>query len=123
MSTPDQPTAETSAVPPAPSNPFVPVYREPWVNPHRRRHVAGIGVAALLIALGAGIGIGWAVGDHGPRPGHGPRGVYIVPAGGFGPGMHGPDGRIGVLPGRGYAPNGGEVGVPPGAPPSASRTG
>jgi hypothetical protein len=122
--TPDDPTRESAAAttppaadvpPPAapgppPASPFVPVYREPWVNPARRRHVAGVGGLALLVALGAGIGIGFAVtGDeHRDRP---RNGLVVLPGPvGNGPGGFGPDGRLGGFPagGPGYQPR--EVG-------------
>jgi hypothetical protein len=141
MSTPDPPTETSSVVPsaepgptpasepvsapagpPPPASPWVPVYREPWVNPARRPHLIGVGVIALLVALGAGIGIGIAIGghDHRDRP-H--DGVVVVPArGGYGPGMYGPHGQIGVLPGAGPGYDPGEV-VPASPAPSASSTG
>lgn len=126
MSTPppDQPTSAATAVPvedalplppppagPPPTSPFVPVYREPWVNPARRRHLAAVGGVGLLVALGAGIGIGFLLDGDGHRE-RGPVGrhVMVVPGGAFG--GYGPHGRIGVEPpgGRGYWPGGGGVG-------------
>ena len=141
MSTPpDQPTDATGATPPpspspvAPTaappaaaaaqpaaNPFVPVVREPWVNPHRRTHVAGVGIAALLIALGGGIGIGLAIGGHDHRE-H-PRGIVLMPGRyGYGPGPA-IYGRLGgpELPG-GYQP-GGSASAAPSPAPSPSSTG
>ena len=88
---------------PAPAPPFAPVYREPWVNPARRRQVAGIGAFALVIALGAGIGVGYAVGGDG-HPDRPRNGLVMLPGpvegapGGFGP--HGQPGEVpGVRPG------------------------
>ncbi|MDT4916309.1 MAG: hypothetical protein QOI15_661 [Pseudonocardiales bacterium] len=138
MSTPDEPTAETPATPataaaepaavpagPPPANPFVPTYREPWVNPARRRQAAGVAAIAVLVALGAGIGIGLAISGHGEHR-DGPRnGVFVVPGRlGYGPGMDGPRGQIGGYPvGRpGFQPGEGTV-VPATPAPSPSSTG
>jgi len=52
-----------SGPPPGAPYPFAPVYRaprEPWVNPTRRAGVAGLAAAALLLAIGLGVLIGWA---------------------------------------------------------------
>jgi hypothetical protein len=137
MSTPpEQPTDDTPASPPATpparptpapppaatpavANPFVPVVREPWVNPNRRTHVAGVGIAALLVALGGGIGIGLAIGDGHHRE-H-PRGIMLVPGRyGYGaePGIYG---RV-IGPPPGYQP-GGTASVAPAPTPAPSSTG
>jgi hypothetical protein len=132
--TPDEPTNEAPAAapaepqaaapppagPPAPPPPsplpplshaaFVPVPREPWINPRRRTQVAGIGLIAALAFLGAGIGIGFAVSgdDHRDRP----HNVLMVPGRyGYGPAIYGPRGNVGVvpMPGGPYDDDGGSA--------------
>lgn len=138
--TPDEPTDETPAAPPADAQPpatpplpppagppapppppppippaaFVPVPREPWINPRRRTQVAGIGVVVALACLGAGIGIGFAVSgdDHRDRPNN----VLMVPRHfGYAPGVYGPHGKFGVwpMPGGPYDNGGGSASPSP----------
>jgi hypothetical protein len=84
------------------------VYKEPWVNPARRRQVAGIGVLGVLVAIGGGIGIGLAIGDGDHRDRPHPSVVMFPGRIGFGgPGDFGPRGEIGGYPG--YQPGPGEV--------------
>ena len=75
------------AYPPGPTHPAGP-YGDPaflapprprvlWVNPQRRMHVAGAGLAIALVCGGAGVAIGWAASDHHER---GPIGVRLGPA-------------------------------------------
>jgi hypothetical protein len=95
------PPIPSAAFGPAASAPaaFTPVPREPWVNPSRRRHIAGVGLVAALACLGAGIGIGLAIsGDDHPDRGRHP--IVMLPGrgAGYGPAMYGPHGRFGVWP-------------------------
>ena len=105
---------------------FAPVPREPWVNPSRRGHLAGIGVVGALVCLGAGIGIGVAISgnDHGDRR----HPIVMLPGRGYGyaPAIYGPHGRLGLWPvpgqpGSGDQGNGGVPSVP--SPPTPSSTG
>ena len=100
---------------PAPSGPypFAPVYRaprEPWINPARRAGVAGLAAAALLLAIGLGVLIGWAAfsGD-----GHGHR-MYQD---GYGRMYRAPDGYA-PLPGHPRLHPGKPGGKLPGATPT-----
>jgi len=66
-------TPETEVPPPAAvQNPFVPRYREPWVNPAKRTSAIVIGAAGavVLLALGFLLGLGLSGGGH--RHGMGP---------------------------------------------------
>jgi hypothetical protein len=66
---------------------FTPVPRAPrvpWFNPQRKAAIVGGGVAAALVLLGAGFGIGYAVAPSGHHDRYGP--AYRS---GFGPEMHG----------------------------------
>jgi hypothetical protein len=105
--------------------PFAPVYRaprEPWVNPARRAGVAGLAAAALLLAIGRGVLIGWAAfsgGGHEHRmyqDGYGR--MYRAPDG-YAPGI---PGHPRLHPGK---PGGKQPGVSPTSPapkPSPTRT-
>lgn len=65
-SPPTQPSVPPPAPPSAASPAFAPVPRVPWVNPDRRGHLAATGVAAAVLLLAAGFGIGYAAApDHG----------------------------------------------------------
>jgi hypothetical protein len=57
-------------VQPAVANPFVPRYREPWVNPAKRTPaiVLGLAGAVVLLAVGFLLGLGLG-GGHGHRHG------------------------------------------------------
>ena len=112
--------------PPGQPYPFAPVYRaprEPWVNPARRAGVAGLAAAALLLAIGLGVLIGWAAfgGD-----GH----EHRMRDGGYGRMYRAPDGYPPKIPGhprmRPGQPGGKLPGVTPTAPapkPAPTRTG
>ena len=95
----------------APTNPFVPRYREPWVNPAKKGAAVAIAAAAAVVLLAVGVLVGLGVGGHdhhGPR--HDLRMVLRHP-GRFGP----PHGWTG------YRPRGG-LGVPgESAPPLQSQ--
>jgi hypothetical protein len=98
-----EPEAPTAAQPPsAPANPFVPRYREPWINPAKRTSaiLIAVGSAVVLLVVGLVIGLGLAGGDRhgfGPRfemrpasghvlPGHGHR-MWRFKHPGYGPGV------------------------------------
>jgi hypothetical protein len=112
--------------PSAQPHPFAPVYRaprEPWVNPTRRAGVAGLAAAALLLAIGLGVLIGWAAFDGG---GHGHR-MYDD---GYGRMYRAPDGYPPPVPGhprlRPGKPGGklpGATPTPPTPKPAPTRTG
>jgi hypothetical protein len=84
------PAPDTAAGPPPHATPFVPRYREPWINPAKRTPAILLGVASavVLLALGLLIGLGLG-GGGGHRHEFGPR-MQL-------PGSHG-YGR----PGQGY---------------------
>jgi len=65
------PTVEATAAAPAsaaaappPASPFVPVYKEPWVNPAKRTNAIIGSLIAALVLLGAGFVVGVHVGRH-----------------------------------------------------------
>jgi hypothetical protein len=96
----DTPGTDVPPAEPPVQNPFVPRYREPWVNPAKRTSaiVLGAVTAVVLLALGFLLGLGLAGGGHRHgfemRPGMGPGrpGMYGRGYDGrFGP--HGPMGR------------------------------
>lgn len=68
-------TVPSSAAPtPPPTSPFVPRYREPWVNPAKKTTAIVIAAASavVLLALGFLLGLGAGGGRHErgfPRPG------------------------------------------------------
>jgi len=103
--------------------PFAPVARAPrvpWINPSRRRHVAGIAVAIALVFCGAGIGIGIALGDSGSHPGsvriqRGPIPGFGLPGRGLGPNWNGP-GQRGNGNGAPQAPSTSPSAAPSGSP-------
>ena len=106
------PTPPEAPLPPAPeahaaiANPFVPVYKEPWLNPAKRTKTLVAALVAAVVLLAAGFAIGVGVGDH-----HGRRGGAQIERGGYGwiPNNGGPVlRRGGVL----YGP--GQNGVRPG---------
>src|SRR5690348_12855477 len=84
----DTPETGVPSAPPSVPNPFVPRYREPWLNPAKRTSVILIGAAAavVLLALGFLLGLGLAGGGHrhGLRMGPGMYGRGML-----GPGYHG----------------------------------
>jgi len=101
--------------PPAQPYPFAPVYRaprEPWVNPTKRAGVAALAAAALLLAIGLGVLIGWAAFDGG---GHGHR-MYDD---GYGRMYRAPDGYPPPVPGHPRLRPGKPGGKLPGATPTA----
>lgn len=55
---------------PLPTNPFVPRYREPWVNPAKRTATILLGLAGALVLLVLGFVLGLGVGGHGRRFDH-----------------------------------------------------
>jgi len=68
------PTVEATAAAPAsaaaappPASPFVPVYKEPWVNPAKRTNAIIGSLIAALVLLGAGFVVGVHVGRHHDR--------------------------------------------------------
>ena len=78
-----------------PQNPFVPRYREPWVNPAKRVPAMVIGAATAVVLLALGFLLGLGLGGGGHRHGMGyerPGGMYgrgymgYVPRGPMGPG-------------------------------------
>ena len=74
----------------APTNPFVPRYREPWINPAKRTSAILLGVAtgAALLVIGLFIGLGLGGGrrhEYGPR--FEMRGAYGYQMPGRGHGM------------------------------------
>jgi hypothetical protein len=87
MSTPtsDEPESGTPAAQPPPTEPgFAPVPRPPrvpWLNPARRTQFAGSAIVAAVLLIGAGFGIGYAVGGSKDDDGHGmmDRGRYMLP--------------------------------------------
>jgi hypothetical protein len=111
---PDAPAAADP--PPAPANPFVPRYREPWINPAKRTSaiVIAAGSAVVLLVAGLLIGLGLGGGDH---HGYGPR-LEMRPA--FGHMLPGFDYRRWAFRHPGYGPGFGP-GRPP-APPSTPPT-
>jgi hypothetical protein len=92
-----------------PPYPFAPTYREPWINPAKRRTAGLAAAAAALVLLGAGFLAGAAAFDgHGGRE-H--RGEFMNGNGpGYGPGMGNGRGQ------RGMNPNRGPIGQFPGNP-------
>lgn len=53
-------------------HPFLPTYREPWINPRKKRAAGLAGLAAAVVLLGAGFALGAATGGgHGDRTGYG----------------------------------------------------
>ena len=77
--------------------PFAPVVRTPLVNPQRRGAVAGFAAGALVVALAAGFGIGYAV-----APSHDGRGHHRMERGYY------PGGQMGggMMPRQRQIPNG-----------------
>jgi hypothetical protein len=90
---------------PPPPYPFTPVYREPWINPAKRRTAGLAAVAAGLVLLGAGFIAGAAAfdgngRDHVNRPGQFMRGNDGGVGNGHGrPGIRDGRGRFGPMPG------------------------
>jgi hypothetical protein len=97
------PTDQYTDAPPA--NPFVPRYREPWVNPAKRTAaiIGGLVAAVVLLALGFLLGLG--VGGGGHR--HGFDAPMMRPDGMYRHGYYAPYG----VPGHRFGP------VRPGYPP------
>lgn len=126
-STPEQhpsPPAAPPAPPPppaaAPPYAFTAVPREPWLNPSRRGSIMGGALVAGLLCVGAGFGIGFAVGHHHDRGDRLPfHRVVVLPGGGYG---YQPGGNVGIWPGprgaRNYPPA-----ARPSPAPSASSSG
>ncbi len=100
------PAAQHHVDPLPPQNPFVPRYREPWVNPAKRTTaiIGGLAGAVVLLALGflLGLGVGGGGHRHGfDRPIMRPDGMYRHGFIGYGPRGHGVGGpRVGP----GYPP-------------------
>jgi hypothetical protein len=119
------PTAQQHVDPPPPQNPFVPRYREPWVNPAKRTPaiIGGLAAAVVLLALGflLGLGVGGGGHRHGfDRPMMRPDGMYEHGFIGYGPRGHAFGPRIGPgYPPRQYQEPG--ASTPP-APPQPSSS-
>lgn len=80
---PDEPTEQPPAIEPEPAPqaqpagpapqaayqpyPFLPRYKEPWVNPAKRTTVAVVGAVLGLLLLGGGFVVGAAVAHHHDR--------------------------------------------------------
>ncbi len=77
----------------APTNPFVPRYREPWVNPAKKGAALAIAAAAAVVLLAVGVLVGLGLGGHGH---HGPRHDLRMVL--RHPGRFGPPARLDRLP-------------------------
>jgi hypothetical protein len=116
----------------APANPFVPAYKEPWVNPAKRTKLTVAALVAALILLGGGFIAGAAIGnghDHGrierfggaARVGPGAGNNGMLPARGPNGGMVGRP-RFNMYPGTGGAPQPGAPSVPATIPSSSASS-
>jgi hypothetical protein len=79
----ETPATDVADEPAAVPNPFVPRYREPWVNPAKRTSLVVLAAASAVVLLALGFLLGLGLGGNGHR-----RGFEMRPGGygGYGSG-------------------------------------